>query len=155
MEVTGQKGLGHIIKNILQFFYYMGILILIILPFILNIFECNVNASYLIIYPNGIVLLMIANNFIKLFDSLKENKPFCENNVKLFKKTGIIAFIGAWIWILNLLYEICLAKNFDISFILLMLFLFVLYFGVSIALYILSEMFKQATEYKEENELTI
>ena len=34
-------------------------------------------------------------------------------------------------------------------------FLVVLYVGVSIALYILSELFKQATEYKEENELTI
>lgn len=155
MEVTGQKGLGHILKNFLQICFYIGIVILLILPFVLNMFELRLGASMLIIYPNGIILLMIAHNFIKLFNSLKENNPFCEKNIKIFKKTGVIAFIGALFWLLDLAYEIILAKSFDIIFILAMLFLFILYFGVSIALYILSELFKQATEYKQENELTI
>ena len=34
-------------------------------------------------------------------------------------------------------------------------FLIILFAGVSIAFYILAELIKQATEYKEENELTI
>lgn len=155
MKIIGENGLGSILKNFLQICFYLGIFVLIILPFVLRLFGLSLNASAFIIYPNGIVLLMIVHKFIALFNSLKNNNPFCENNVKILKRTGVIAFVGACFWIIDLLYEIILAKSFNIIFILAMIFLFVLYFGVSIALYMLSELFKQATEYKQENELTI
>lgn len=155
MKVIGKNGLGDILKTFLQICFYLGTIILLFLPFALGMFDLRLNASMFIIYPNGIILLMIAHKFIELFNSLKESNPFCENNVDILRKTGMIAFIGAWLWIIDLLYEIILAKTFDIIFILAMVFLFVLYIGVSIALYILSELFKQATEYKNENELTI
>lgn len=155
MKVTGEKGLGELLKVFLQICFYLGVFVLLVLPFVLKPFGLNLGASVFVIYPNGVILLMIAYQFIKLFNSLKNNEPFCENNVKILRKTGIIAFTGAWFWVIDLLYEIILAKSFNIIFILAMLFLFVLYIGVSIALYILSELFKQATEYKKENELTI
>lgn len=155
MRIIGKSGLGDILKNMLQIFLILGIIVLVVLPFILNSFGLNLGASVFIIYPNGIILLLIAHKFIKLFDSLKNNNPFCENNVMLLRKTGVLAFTGSIFWLLDLLYEIILAKSFDIVFILVMLFLIILYVGVSIALYILSELFKQATEYKNENELTI
>ena len=155
MKIVGENGLGNILKNFLQICFYLGILILIGLPFVLKSFGLSLNASAFLIYPNGIILLMIAHKFIELFDSLKNNNPFCENNVKILKSTGVIAFIGACFWLIDLLYEIIFANSFDIVFILVMTFLFILYFGVSIALYMLSELFKQATEYKQENELTI
>ena len=155
MKIVGENGLGNLLKNFLQICFYSGVLILVGLPFVLKSFGLSLNASAFLIYPNGIILLMIAHKFIELFDSLKMNNPFCENNVKILKRTGVIAFIGSWVWIIDLLYEILLAKSFYIVFVLVMLFLFILYFGVSIALYILSELFRQATEYKIENELTI
>ena len=155
MKVTGEKGLGDLLKGFLTICFYLGVFVLLVLPFILKPFGLKLGASIFVIYPNGIVLLMIAHQFIKLFDSLKNNKPFCENNVKILKKTGIIAFSGAWLWMIDLLYEIFLAKTANIIFYIAMIFLFVLYIGVSVALYMLSELFKQATEYKEENELTI
>lgn len=155
MEIIGQKGLGNALKKVLQIFFYLGIIIILILPFILQIFEINLFDSAVIIYPNGIILLIITHKFIELFDSLKNNIPFCDNNIKLLWENGIMAFIGAWFWIIDLIYQIIFVKSFDIVFILLMIFLFILYIGVSIALYILSELFKQATHYKNENELTI
>ncbi|MBO5349144.1 MAG: DUF2975 domain-containing protein [Clostridia bacterium] len=155
MQILGEKGLGNILKVILQIFLCIVSLVLIALPFVLQIFGLNLGASIFIIYPNGIVLLLIANKFMKLFDSLKNNKPFCENNVKILKSTGKTAFIGACFWMMDLLYEIVFAEKLDVICILVMTFLFILYIGVSIALYILSELFKQATEYKNENELTI
>ena len=155
MKVIGENGLGNLLKRFLQICFYLGVIILLILPFILKGFGLNLNASLFVIYPNGIVLLMIAYKFIKLFESLKNNEPFSEKNVKILRKTGKIAFIGAWFWMIDLLYELILAKCFNIIFILAMIFLFILYIGVSIALYMLSELFKQATEYKQENELTI
>lgn len=155
MKITGENGLGNILKTILQICFVIGILILVGLPLVLKLFNLSIGASAILIYPNGIVLLLIVNKFIKLFDSLKLNNPFSENNVKILKKTGNIVFVGAIFWILDLLYELILARTFDIVFITIMLFLTILYIGVSIALYMLSELFKQATEYKNENELTI
>lgn len=155
MEVTGKKGLGDIIKTFLQICFYLGIIILVVLPFLLQKFGLNISNSALIIYPNGIILLSIDHKFIELFDSLKNNNPFCEDNVKRLRRTGIITFLGAWIWIVDLLYQIVFVNSFNIIIVLVTVFLFILYIGVSIALYILSELFKQATEYKKENELTI
>lgn len=50
---------------------------------------------------------------------------------------------------------IFLAKSDDIFVLLVMIFMIILFIGVSIAFYILSELIKQATEYKNENDLTI
>ena len=58
-------------------------------------------------------------------------------------------------WILDLVFMITIMKNTYINYIIVILFLSVLFFGVSIALYILKELIYQATKYKEENDLTI
>ena len=71
------------------------------------------------------------------------------------KYAGIASFIEAVLWGLDLIYEVVLAKAVEPFFIAVLGFLFILFTGVAIALYILSELFKQATEYKTENELTI
>ena len=155
MQITGKKGIGYILGKILKICFWSGIILLIILPFILHKFGLNLSASALIIYPNGIVLLIIVHKFIELFDSLKNNIPFCEKNIEILKNAGIIAGVGATCWILDLMYEVLLARVYDVVVILILVFLFILYLGVSIALYILSELFKQATKYKKENELTI
>lgn len=155
MEILGKKGLGSILKTILQVFFYLGIVISISLPFILKKFDVNITNSMIIIYPNSAMLLIITNNFIKLFDSLKKENPFCEDNVKLLKNTGIVTFIEAFLWIADLIYSITIAKFYDAALILILIFMAILFFGVSIALYILSEMLRQANNYKEENELTI
>ncbi len=155
MKITGKNGIGELLKNILQVCFYGGIIILIILPFALQLVGLHLNATAFVVYPNGTVLLVITYKFIKLFDSLKHNKPFCNENVKILKSTGIVALIGSFLWILDLIFEIVLAKTYDAMIIMVLLFLSILFFGVAVALYILAELLKQATEYKEENELTI
>lgn len=155
MKITGEQGIGKILKVFLQVCFYSGIIILIGLPFILNKIGFNLGASMYVIYPNGIVLLMITHKFISLFNSLRLNNSFCTENVKLLKITGIISLIGSILWLIDFLYEIVLAKSEDIVFNCTLLFLCILFLGVSIALYILSELLKQATEYKKENDLTI
>lgn len=156
MKITGKKGLGDILKTFLQICFALGIIILLVLPAVLQKFGLNMKTSAFIIEPNGIILLIIVYKFIQLFNSLKNNEPFCENNVKLLKETGIIAFIGACFWIIDLIiYGLIYINTLNIITILVMGFLFILFLGVSIALYMLSELFKQAIEYKKENELTI
>ena len=155
MKITGKQGIGKILKLFLQMCFYIGIIILITLPFILNKMGFNLGASMYVIYPNGIVLLIITHKFINLFNTLTLNKRCCEENIKTLKTTGIVSLIGSILWLIDFLYEIFLAKSTDIIFNSTLLFLCILFFCVSIALYILSELFKQATEYKKENDLTI
>ena len=155
MKILGENGLGKILKVFLQTCFFGGILLLIIWPFQLKLFGLEPNAIGLVIYPNGIALLAIVYQFIGLFDRLKNNNPFCTENVKRMKYAGIASLVEAILWGLDLTYEVMLAKVTEPLFIAVLIFLFILFIGVAIALYILSELFKQATEYKKENELTI
>lgn len=156
MELNGQKGLGNILKRFLQLCFIIGSFTVIILPILLNrYFNLNLINCFVVIYPNGVVLAIITYKFIKLFDSLKKNNPFCNENVKLLKTSGLISFIGSLCWLFDLIYEISIMKLDCIVFIATLIFLTILFLGVSIALYILSELFKKTIEYKEENELTI
>ena len=155
MKVVGEKGLGSLLKVLLELAFYTGMIIVILLPFVLTKFNINLGACIWIIYTCGLVLLAIVRQFINLFDSLKNNNPFCMENVKTLRKSGVLSLVLAIFWLLDLLYEAFLAKSDEIITYLTFFFLFILFIGVSIALYILSELFKQAVEYKEENELTI
>ncbi len=155
MELSGKNGVGNILKIFLEICFYLGVILLVALPFVLNLMGFKLGASMFVIYPNGIVLLIMAYEFIKLFDSLKNNNPFCKENIKIMKSTGIVAIVGAILWLIDLMYEVILAQSNDLVFNCTLAFLAILYIGVAIALYILSELFKQAYEYKKENELTI
>lgn len=155
MKILGENGLGKILKIFLQTCFFGGIILLIILPFQLQMVGLHLNASAFIIYPNGIALLVIVYQFIGLFNSLKNNNPFCMENVKRLKKAGIASLIEAILWGIDLFVQTVLVKSFEPIAILVLIFMFILFIGVAIALYILSELLKQATSYKEENELTI
>jgi len=155
MKVTGEHSLGKLLKIILQVFFYLVIVIFSVLPFVLNKFGFNLVNSICVIYPNGIVFLVIVYNFIKLFDSLRYNKPFCDENVKILKQTGVVSLISSILWGIDFLYEIFIIHSKNIVFNILLLFICILYFIFSVALYILSELFKQANKYKKENDLTI
>ena len=55
----------------------------------------------------------------------------------------------------DFIFETFIVKNMSILVIIVLLFMFILFIGVTIALYILSELFNKAIEYKNENDLTI
>ena len=93
MEILGENGIGKILKIFLQICFWGGIAILIILPFELQIVGLKLNATAFVIYPNGIVLLVIVRQFIGQVDSLKDRKPFCMDNVKRLKTSGIASLI--------------------------------------------------------------
>ena len=140
MKILGENGIGKFLKVFLQICFWGGIVLLIALPLIAQIAKVHLNASIYVIYPNGIVLLVIVKQFIGQFDSLKNKNPFCIENSKRLKNCCIASLIETVLLIIDLLY---------------MIFMIILFIGVSIAFYILSELIKQATEYKNENDLTI
>lgn len=149
MKIFGEKGLGNILKIILQIVFTLIIVSLMVMPFILK------NTKVLIFYPNVICLLAIMYQFINLFNLLKLDNPFCKETEKLLARASIASGTSAIILIIQLLYEIILAKVTDVFFILGYGFVIILFIGVAIALYILKELFNKATKYKNENDLTI
>lgn len=154
MKIMGEKGIGSILKLILQISFVLGIIILVILPISLLVIGKEFREFIIELYPNGICFLIIVKQFIGLFDSLKENNPFCENTVKRLKTAGTSSGLISIILAIIIVYEIFLAKG-AVMFIVITSCLCVLFIGVSLALYILAELFKQAINYKQENELTI
>ncbi len=154
MEIFGKKGIGNFLKILLEIVLVLGILILLSFPIIINKTNIQINPNIIMFYPNAICLLLIIYQFIGLFDSLKKENPFCENTVKRLSRSGKICGIASIFWILDFLYELLIVKA-NIPFILALAFLVILFIGVTIALFILSELFSKALEYKNENDLTI
>ncbi len=59
------------------------------------------------------------------------------------------------LWLIDLLFMIFIIKNTYVNYVIVLIFLLILFLGVSIALFILAELIKQATLFKEENDSTI
>lgn len=155
MEILGKRGLGNYLKILLLIVLIFGILILVVFPIVMQKTNLGINPNIIILYPNAICLLLIIYQFIGLFDSLKQNNPFCENTVKRLKKSEKICLIAAIFWLIDCLYEILVVTNENLLIIIIEIFMFILFVGVTIALYILAELFSKAIEYKSENDLTI
>lgn len=154
MQKSNNQKVGKIIKIILIIGMIISIPIMGIIPFLLK-HSISLIHSMLIIYPNGILMLGIIWQFVKLFKSLEMNNPFNRDNVKILKDAGTISYIMSVLWFIDLLDLLLIIKNYYINYIIVLVFLTLLFIAIGISLYILSALFKQATDYKEENDLTI
>ena len=150
MKILGKNGLGNILKIILQICFGGGITFLITLPIILK----SISIFEIMLYLNGITMLVIVKQFIELFDSLKIEKPFCDNTAKRMNIASMAAGIMTVLFFIETIYKFA-SDNSDIKINCILVFMTILFLGVAIALYILAELFRQATEYKSENDLTI
>lgn len=146
--------IGNILKIVLIIGFILAIPAILLTPMLLQ-HTSKVIYSMFIIYPNGLLMLGITIQFIKLFHSLELDNPFNYDNVKTLKIASILSFIISILWMIDLFFMIVVIHNTYINYIIVLIFLAILFLGVSIALYILSELFKQATDYKTENDLTI
>lgn len=152
MKILGEKGLGSLLKTILKIAFVLIIALMIIIPIICVITKIGFHPGIYILYPAAVFFLVIVKQFIGLFHSLETNTPFSENTVKRLKKS-MIGSIGICIYgFIITIFAICI-KSFEAAFAYGVAC--ILFFGVSIALYILAELFNQAKDFKEENDLTI
>jgi len=151
MKITGKNSISNLIKLALQFVFVLGIIIVIALPILLKKYIEYINpttpyiATLILLYASGIPALIVVEKFIEMFNTLKEETPFIMKNVKNLKITSICSLIIAieyilGIFVTNSIFAIVVIGVFVIAW---------------LGLYILSELLKQAIEYKEENELTI
>ena len=155
MKISGNNGIGNILKIFLQVCMVIGVIILIILYWLTKSLNITFDWFIFMIYPCGIAFLVLMYQFIGLFNTLKINTPFCEDNVKRMKIGMTSSFLISLFVLIGLLITIFAYNYYALQFQVALGFIMILFFGVGIALYILSELFREATNYKEENDLTI
>ena len=146
--------MGKLLKIIVIAGIVLAIPSIILVPFLLSN-NYSILYSMLIVYPNGGLMIAIAVQFLKMFDSLEKKEPFTMKNVNILRRTGYLSFAMSVLWLIDLLIMTLIIHNTYVNYILVLLFLIILFFGVGIALWTLSLLLHQATEYKEENDLTI
>lgn len=155
MQKNKTKTIATVISLLLKICIGIGIILLLALWKILEGLNIKFDLLVFLIYPSGILFLMLVYQFIKLFKLLKIENPFSMIMVKYLKETMWISFIIGIIILIALLLSIFVYPTYTIAVKISLTFFTILFIGVGIALYLLSELFKQATEYKEENDLTI
>lgn len=153
MEVLGEKSISKWVKLGLQILFGFGVVVYAFLPWVvewyIKIVGADFGSSYgfvlATLYISGIPAIAIVYQFIHLFDSLKKEQPFQNKNIQYLR-------IASWCS-LAIAIEYCLG-----SFIFKSIFTIIIagvFFIAWLGLYILAELFKQAVEFKEENDLTI
>ena len=115
MKIFGKNGIGNILKILLQVSMIVGIIILILLYWLVGLFNLHFDLFILIIYPCGISFLYLVYQFIGLFDSLKVNNPFCPDNVKRMKNGMISSYIISILIFLALLVSIFLYNYYSLQ----------------------------------------
>lgn len=155
MRSTKTKTIANILIILLKISMIIGTGILLMLWKIMDLLEIKFDLLVGLIYPSGILFLGFIYQFIKLFKQLKLEKPFTKETVRYLKTSMTLSFIIGFIILIALLLSIIIYPTYTLTVKISLTFFSILFFGVGIALYLLSELFKQATEYKEENDLTI
>lgn len=156
MKIKGKNSVGSLLKVFLQICMVVGGLLLVFLYSILKVYNLHFDLFVVMIYPCGILFLALIYQFVGLFNSLKENNPFCNDNVIKLNRSKNISFMISALIIVALCFSIFLYNDYyTFRFNVCVGFICILFFGVGIALYVLKELFKEAIAYKEENELTI
>ena len=143
------------IEILLKVGFVLSILILMGLYFITRLLRIHFDLFIIMIYPCGLLFTYMIYEFICLFKSLNNGNPFCKENVKILKNNMIISILIGVLVIVSLLIACFMFKYYSLQLKFALGFISLLFFIAAIAFYVLSELFNQATKYKEENDLTI
>lgn len=152
MKVTGNKSLSSMIKLFLQMILVIGVTIYITLPILLKNYIHYINSSLeytsalILLYTSGLPAIIVVNELIHMFNTIKQDNPFIKQNVKSLKCISICSFIIAVEYtigiflVTNSIFAIIIIGAFVIAW---------------LGSYVLSELLQEAIYYKEENDLTI
>jgi hypothetical protein len=154
MRYTGKNSLATFIKILILLSGILGIIIMVSLPWTLSwlmkiFYEGSVSNLYtffiIILYVLGLSTLAILNELRIIFNSLEKTDPFTYRNVAALKRITVLCVVNCVVF---------LVKVFVANSLMTMVALFVFFVAMLFSL-ILSEVFKKAVEYKEDNDLTI
>lgn len=154
MIVKGKNGIGRLLKILLWIGLSFGILGLLFLGPIFYWFNIQFDWFVVMVYPCGICFLIFMYQFIGLFQMLEMNSPFCGKTLNYLNKSMYLSYIISGLIFIALLIMV-FGYHYTLAVKCCILFIGILFFGVGVALFILGELFREAINYKEENDLTI
>jgi len=143
----------YISKIIIDILFYMSILCVALVPFISKQIFVWINYSkneYLLVFTaivflSGICCVYILFNLKQMYHSLLEGNPFVDKNVRHLRKIAVACAVISLIYIVKCLFAFTFAS---------LVISAVFAVGCMFCL-TLKDLFKQAINYKTENELTI
>ncbi|MGH4124148.1 MAG: DUF2975 domain-containing protein [Clostridium sp.] len=164
MKYYGKMSLASLLKILLDIMIVIGLVVYIIMSK-QTLTEKGVDMSsgrfistYILFTIGRISIILILFNLRKIVDSLIKVTPFIRHNVLCLKRISLLCFSIAICFALNFFIN-GQYKNFNIAYVdangIHTDIEFLIFFFVGWFILILSEVFKQAIEVKEENEFTI
>lgn len=162
MKVLGKNSLASVIKIFLYILLVICSLVIIIGGIIVikdfNFFNTtNTLRSLIILYLSSIPAAILIVQFIGIFKSLEENNVFDIKNLQRLKKSYIFSIIMGVMYLINsiILFFEKMNENWIIIYIILTYVITLVFLIFGVGLIVLSEIYKKAIKYKEENDLTI
>ncbi|MBP2654679.1 MAG: hypothetical protein H6Q73_2248 [Firmicutes bacterium] len=153
MEIVSKKGISGAVKYMLDMILAGGAAIVISLPVCLKwcfenlAWSAGENYWFLLgfLFVTGAFGLVMVYELRRMFRSINDRKPFQRQNATCLKRIAIMALFISAAYIIKIIFYI--------SFLTIIVALGFLLFGL--AGLVFSEVFSQAIEVKEENDLTI
>lgn len=162
MKVLGEKSLSTVIKIFLCILLIIC-LIVVILGGIVVISDfsffntSNTLRSLIILYLSSIPAAILIKQFIGIFKSLEKNNVFDKENLKRLRISYISSIVMGLMYLVNsiILFFSPEDENWVIVYMLLTYIITLVFLIFGVGLIVLSEIYKRAIKYKEENDLTI
>lgn len=141
-----------ITKRMLDIMFYIGIVILVLLPAIIYIFSKYNNyykkyivVMFLALFVSGIIALLIISELRKMFRTVIADDCFVAENVASLVKMGNYSFIIAMLTLARSIFYVTPAS----------IVIIIVFVIASLFSKVLSQVFKKAVAYKKENDMTI
>ena len=162
MKVLGKKSLSTLIKIFLWILFTVCLIVVILGGVILikdfTFFKStNTLKTLIILYLSSWPASILISQFIGIFKSLENNNVFDKNNLKRLKISYISSIIMGIMYLINsvILFLNNENENWMIIYMLLTYIITLVFLIFGVGLIVLSEIYKRAIKYKEENDLTI
>ena len=162
MKILGKRSLSSIIKIFLWILLIICLLVVLIGGIVVikefSYFNTdNILRSLIILYLSSIPASILIIQFIGIFKSLENSKVFENQNVKRLKTSYITSITMGVMYLINsiMLFLSRAEENWEIVYMFLMYVVTLVFLIFGVGLIVLSEIYKKAIKYKEENDLTI
>ena len=162
MKILGKKSLASVIKIFLIILLVIALLVVTVGGIVLiKEFEffnsSNSLRTLIVLYLSSWIASILIYQFIGIFKSLENNNIFDITNLKRLKISYICSIVMGVMYLLNsiVLFLSQENENWIIIYIILTFIITLVFLIFGIGLIVLSEIYKRAIKYKEENDLTI
>ena len=163
MKVLGKNSLSSVITAFLIILLLLCIVVvisggIIVIRNFNLLTSTNIARSLIVLYLSSIPAAVLIVQFLEIFSGLKNGDVFNNKNIKRLKISYFSSLIMGIMYLLNssLLFFAYKQESQWIPLYLMLTYILALVFLIfGIGLVVLTEIYKKAIKYKEENELTI